>query len=128
MELAGALAHAEVPRLLERTSALVVPSVIAPDGDRDAVPVVALEAMAMEVPVIASDLPGLCEVTAPDRAVEVRRGDAEALAEALAEMAGLPPQRRVEMGRCGRAYVELSHDLRRQVRELRRLFAQAGAF
>lgn len=50
-----------VMRLMATATALVAPSVIAPDGDRDGIPNVILEAFSAELPVIASKLEGIGE-------------------------------------------------------------------
>src|SRR2546422_739996 len=52
----------EVARVhLPAASVLVMPFVIAPDGDRDGLPTTLLEAMARGVPVVSSRLPGIPE-------------------------------------------------------------------
>ena len=87
--------------MLERADLLAAPCVVAADGDRDTMPVVVKEALAMEVPVVASDEVGLPEVVRPEWGRLVPPGDAPALAEALATLlrdAG----KREELGRLGR--------------------------
>lgn len=49
----------EVRGLLERSDVLAASSVVAADGDRDAMHMAVKEALAMEVPVVASDEVGL---------------------------------------------------------------------
>src|SRR5205807_8484547 len=63
--LLGVLDQDGVREALERADLLVMPSVIAPDGDRDSVPVVVKEALALEIPVVASDEGGLQELLEP---------------------------------------------------------------
>ena len=46
-------------------SMLVVPSVVAADGDQDALPVVLWEALAMELPVVGTTVAGIPEVVQP---------------------------------------------------------------
>jgi pimeloyl-ACP methyl ester carboxylesterase len=60
-----------------------MPCVVAADGDRDTMPVVVKEALAMEVPVVASDEVGLPEVVRGGWGRLVPPGDAAALADAL---------------------------------------------
>jgi glycosyltransferase involved in cell wall biosynthesis len=79
--------------------------VVAANGDRDTMPVVVKEALAMEIPVVASDAVGLPEVVRPEWGRLVSPGDAEALARALDEVLSLPPEERAAMGRAGREFV-----------------------
>jgi colanic acid/amylovoran biosynthesis glycosyltransferase len=105
VELVGPLSPDDVAGELERAAVLAVPSVIAADGDRDSMPVVVKEALAMEVPVVASHEVGLPEIVLPAFGRLVAPGDAGALARALAELLSLDPAQREAMGRAGRAHV-----------------------
>ena len=105
VELLGSLEPVAVRGLLEHAEVFCMPCVIASNGDRDSMPVVVKEALAMEVPVVASDEVGLPEIIEPGWGRLVAPGDPEALAEALAELLALPPARRAEMGRLGRQAV-----------------------
>lgn len=105
VELAGPRPQEEVRGLLEEAAVLAMPCVVAPDGDRDSMPVVVKEALAMEVPVVASDEVGLPEVVHPDWGRLHPPGDARALAGALEELLALPPAQRAAMGRAGRTFV-----------------------
>lgn len=105
VEFAGARDPAEVPGLLEDADVLAVPSVVAADGDRDALPVVVQEALAMELPVVVSDVMGLPEVVQDTWGRVVPAGDSAALAAALADVLDRPPPERADMGRAGRAFV-----------------------
>jgi glycosyltransferase involved in cell wall biosynthesis len=106
VELAGRREHGEVRELLESAALVAVPCVVAASGDRDSMPVVAKEALAMEVPVVASDEVGLPELIRPEFGRLVPPGDAPALAAALAELLALAPEERAAMGRAGREHVE----------------------
>lgn len=105
VEFAGARSQEDVRGLLEDAAVLAMPCVVAPDGDRDSMPVVVKEALAMEVPVVASDEVGLPEVVHPGWGRLHPPGDVHALAGALEELLALPPADRVAMGRAGRAFV-----------------------
>jgi glycosyltransferase involved in cell wall biosynthesis len=105
VELAGAKRQAEVRELLESAALLAMPSVVAPDGDRDSMPVVVKEALAMGVPVVATDEVGLPEVVRSDWGRLVPPGDPAALAEAIAELLAMPPDARAKMGARGREFV-----------------------
>jgi len=112
--------------LLENVDLLAVPCVIAPDGDRDAMPVVAKEALAMEVPVVASDEVGLPEIVKPAWGRLVNPGDPYALAQAMDELLCLPLAERVAMGKAGRAFVLEHFDLLREGEKLASLIVETA--
>lgn len=124
--LAGSRQPAEVAGLLEDADVLVAPSVPASDGDRDALPVVVQEALAMELPVIVSDLAGLPEVVRPEWGRVFPPGDRAALAEAMDGLLALPAARRAEMGRAARAWVLRERDRELWARRLVAMLAEAG--
>lgn len=95
-----------VRELLEGADLLAMPCVVAADGDRDSMPVVVKEALAMEVPVVGSDEVGMPEMVRADWGRLVPPADPQALSEAIAEVLALPVEERREMGRRGRAFVE----------------------
>jgi len=79
----------QVRALISQSHALVVPSIAGRGGDAEGLPSVAVEAMGLAVPVIASDaagLDGIAGITTP-------AGDARALADALADTVAHPTQR-----------------------------------
>lgn len=104
--------------LLEGAAVVAIPCVIAPDGDADSMPVIAKEAMAMEVPVVASDAAGLPEVVDATVGRLVRAGDAAALARGLREVLALDPAARAALGRAGRARATGPLGLRTQTQAL----------
>ena len=118
---AGRREHDEVRELLEGAAVLAMPSVIAADGDRDSMPVVVKEALAMEVPVVASDEVGLPEILRPEFGRLVPPGDEAALAAALAELLALPAAERAAMGRAGREFVKEHADSRAEAEKLSEL-------
>jgi glycosyltransferase involved in cell wall biosynthesis len=125
VSLVGAVSPGEVRELLEQTDVLAAPCVVATDGDRDTMPVVVKEALAMEVPVVASDEVGLPEVVRPEWGRLVPPGDAAALAGALDEVLSLPVVERVAMGRAGREFVSSSCDVRAETARLAAWVAEA---
>lgn len=96
---------AAVRDLLEDADLLAIPSVVAADGDRDALPLVAYEALAMEVPIVASDLVGLPEVVRPPWGRLVPPGDPEELAGAIAATLAVPADERRRAARLGREFL-----------------------
>jgi colanic acid/amylovoran biosynthesis glycosyltransferase len=132
VELAGAAEHDAVRARLEAADLLAMPSVVAADGDRDSMPVVVKEALAMEVPVVASDEVGLPEVVQPAWGRLVAPGDPDALAAGIEELLALSVEERAAMGRAGREFVLECCDVEREAARLLELVdgarvAQAGA-
>jgi glycosyltransferase involved in cell wall biosynthesis len=125
VELVGARAPEEIRALLEDAALLAAPCVVAADGDRDTMPVVVKEALAMQVPVVASDEVGLPEVVRPEWGRLVPPGDAAALADAIRELLALPVEQRAAMGRAGREFVLEHCSLSGESRRLAALIAAA---
>jgi glycosyltransferase involved in cell wall biosynthesis len=124
--LVGARGPGEVRELLEDAHLLAMPCVVAADGDRDSMPVVVKEALAMEVPVVVSDEVGLPELVRPDWGRLVPPGDSDALSAAIRELLALPARERAAMGRAGRAHVLAAADVRRETGKLAELIAAAA--
>ncbi len=105
VRLRGALRQDQVAELLRQASVVVLPSVVAPDGQMEGIPVALMEAMATERPVVASALSGIPELI--DHGVNglmVEPGNPEAFGEAIATLL-CDSQLRREMGRRGREKV-----------------------
>ena len=68
---------------LRTAEVIVIPSVIASDGDMEGTPVVLAEACAARVPIVASDLGGMGELLDDSMAWLVEPGDVDGLAAAL---------------------------------------------
>jgi len=58
----GAQKQDRVRQLLQEASIFVLPSIVAEDGKRDGIPVSLMEAMAMELPVVSTQLVGIPEL------------------------------------------------------------------
>jgi glycosyltransferase involved in cell wall biosynthesis len=94
--------------------ALVVPSVIGRGGDAEGLPTVAVEAMTLGVPLIASDQAGLGTVLgAGGPGLLAPAGDAAALAAAMTALAGDPARRRA-FAAAARTVALRDFDARRQ--------------
>jgi colanic acid/amylovoran biosynthesis glycosyltransferase len=125
--LLGPRTQDEVAALLGQANCYAQPSVVAPDGQMEGIPVSIMEALASRLPVVASDLSGIPELVRPgETGWLVPPADAPALADALAEMAANPAEaaRRAD---AGRHLVEQEFDLRRNVEELAALLAARAA-
>lgn len=126
VEWLGSRPPEAVHALLERADLFAMPCVVARDGDRDSSPVVVKEALAMEVPVVASDGFGIDEIVRPGWGRLVPPGRPDALAAAIEEVLDLPPDRRAEMGRAGRAWVAERWNLQREAERLVDLIRRAS--
>ncbi len=106
VQLLGSRPPAEVRAELERADVLAMPCVVAADGDRDSMPVVVKEAMAMELLVVASDEVGLPECVLAPWGWLAPPGDAVALAKQLRAALALDGSARQAAGARARAFVQ----------------------
>ena len=123
--LTGKMTHTELIERYRQATLFVLPSQIAEDGDRDGIPNVLLEAMAMELPVVSTDVSGIPEV--------IKQGvngwlippqDVMALTNAITAVLVNPAQR-ARMGKEGRNLVETMFCNDQNLRLLCDLFAGA---
>jgi glycosyltransferase involved in cell wall biosynthesis len=126
VEFRGTCEPTEVKTALESADLVVAPCVIAQDGDRDTMPVVVKEALAMEVPVVASDEVGLPEVVKPGWGRLARPADSESLADAIEDVLALPASQRAAMGVAGRSFVSEHCSLATETAKLVSLIQNPG--
>lgn len=119
--LTGWLSEAEVTGQLEQAHVLVMPSFA------EGLPMVVMEAMAAARPVIATYVAGTPELVQDQQTGWlVPAGDAAALADQIAEVAGLEAARLTEMGQQARSRVLQRHDVTTEAGKLARLFRDHG--
>jgi colanic acid/amylovoran biosynthesis glycosyltransferase len=124
VRLLGSCSHDEINDLYQRASALSLPCVVAPDGDRDGVPLVIKEAMATELPFIGTRAVAIPEDVPPDGAVLVDPHDWQALGDALARFYSLGREERRAMGVAAREHVLENFTLEAHARQLSALFSE----
>jgi colanic acid/amylovoran biosynthesis glycosyltransferase len=125
VELAGALPREQLVELFSRASVLAAPCVIGSDGNRDGLPTVVTEAMALKVPVVATPVTGIPELVVDGRTgLLVAERDAKALAAAIRRLLE-DPTTAGRLAEAGRERVERNFDLRENVRQLRMLLEGA---
>jgi glycosyltransferase involved in cell wall biosynthesis len=130
VELLGPRPQTEVMKMMREAAVFACPCVVGRDGNRDGLPTVLLEAMALGTPCVATDVTGIPELVRDgETGLCVPEGDPEALAMALArvlEDAAL----RQKLARAGRALVEREFDQHANAARLREIFAAviAGQF
>lgn len=98
---------------------------VQPDGDRDGIPNVVFEAMAMAIPVVCTDISGIPEVvTHGQNGLLVPEKDAVALADALCTLLEQPAVA-AQLGQAGRTTVERTFDAQSNVLHISQLLYSA---
>lgn len=122
VKLVGALPLSEVARRVQRAAVLAAPCVIGKDGNRDGLPTVLLEAMALGTPCVSTRVTGIPEIVRnDDTGLLVPTEDVTALATALRAVLG-DREKRVRLAANARALVERKFDINTNARRLRQLF------
>ncbi len=117
----GAVGQDDIRARYEEADIFCLPS--AAEG----LPIVLMEAMAMELPVVASQVMGVAELVEHGATgLLVRPARPDLLADALARLAE-DPSLRASMGAAGREKVLAAHDARESARQLRELYRGLGA-
>jgi colanic acid/amylovoran biosynthesis glycosyltransferase len=122
----GGLPQQQVRDVVQQAAVLAAPCVVGSDGNRDGLPTVLLEAMALGTPCVATPVTGIPEVLRPDQTgLSVPPGDAPGLATALGRLlddSGL----RVALAAQARALIEMEFDVRRTSGQLRDVLGAAA--
>jgi glycosyltransferase involved in cell wall biosynthesis len=114
----GGLTSDEVMNYFTPDATLVQPSVYAPDGERDGMPTVIAEAMAMGTPVISTHMSGIPEaVRSGANGILVPPEDTAALAAAIWELTSNQPLRQ-GVAEAGKRTVRELYDASRWILEL----------
>lgn len=116
----GAMSHQELLARYQAATMLVAPSLITTRGDRDGIPNVILEAMAMALPVVAANVSGIPEAVDEETGILFEEKNPRALAEAIARLL-LDPILATQLGQAGRRKVRAKFDLNTNVRALKEL-------
>ncbi len=118
VKLVGAVAPDQMVQEYQKSTLFALPCVEEENGNRDGIPNVLAEAMAMSLPVISSKISGIPELIENGKqGVLLEAGSVPELADTLADLLDSPKKRR-EMGRQGRDRVETIFDSKRCLDEL----------
>lgn len=124
VKLAGVIFQEKLQDYYRAADILVLPSIIASDGDRDGIPVALIEAMAIGRPVVSTQVSGIPELVEHGQTgLLVPPGDAEALAEALLTLIR-DESLRQQMGRASREKVIRQFSLNDNIAQVAGLFVE----
>lgn len=117
----------EVAELMRRATVMCTPSVVAPDGNAEGLPMTVVEAQASGLPIVAFPSGGTAEgIVHGETGFVAPPRDEAALAGHLLELLTDPDLRR-RFSRAARRHVEASFDLRRQTAKLEEIYDAARA-
>lgn len=122
IQLEGAQSKSEILRQLGKADVFVLASIIASDGDRDGMPVALAEAMAMQVPVISTDIVGIGELVQPGAGLLVPSKDSTALANAIKSIYKMDVDAQIEMGQQAREIVQGEFEVNAGIDQLGKKF------
>ena len=124
--LTGPLPQAVVKQRLHEAAVMAAPCVIGEDGNRDGLPTVLLEAMALGTPCVATDVTGIPEVIRQNQTgLIVPQHDPVALADALTRMLD-DAVLRTRCARSARALIDEQFDSRHTSEQIRDLLQAAA--
>jgi colanic acid/amylovoran biosynthesis glycosyltransferase len=122
IEMKGALTAGEVQKHLAQSDVFVLPAIVDDHGKRDGIPVALMEAMAMGIPVISTDVSGIPELIENRHSgLLVPEKDVNALADAI-ETSLQDEELRKTISIAARNRIEESFDLQRSAAQMLRLF------
>ncbi len=123
--LAGFLPQREIIAAMRHATLIVAPCVISEEGDRDGLPTVLLEAMALGTPVISTAVAGIPELVIDGETGRcVAPQNAQVLSEAIAGLA-TNHALRSQFSQTARALIEREFDIDRNAARLRDIFSNA---
>jgi glycosyltransferase involved in cell wall biosynthesis len=126
VRLLGARPQAEVMATIQEASVFALPCVVGEDGNRDGLPTVLLEAMALGTACVSTDVTGIPEILQHEETgLQVPQRNPLALADALERLL-TDAQLRVRLAVKARGLIEREFDIEESTARLRELFAQAA--
>ena len=118
VKILGAVEQDEILKLYQQAHIFVLPSITASNGDQEGIPVVLMEAQAVGLPIISTYHSGIPEVIMDGKSgFLVPEKDVNALADRLDYLIK-HPEIWLEMGRCGRNFVEEKYDIKKLNQQL----------
>ncbi len=111
LQFTGAMQQEEIRELLQTWDMLVLPCVVAPDGDMDGIPVTLMEAMACGCPVISTNLSGIPELVIHEKTgILIEPEDGSAVTNSILRLRD-DPALFAKISRGGRRHVEAEFNI-----------------
>lgn len=125
VQLIGPRPQRDVIQIIQQAAVLAAPCLIGDDANRDGLPTVLLEAMAVGTPCVSTNVTGIPEVVHHERTgLMVPQRDPFALAAAIERLLD-DPELRVQLAEAARRLIEADFDIQRNAAELRQVFRVA---
>jgi colanic acid/amylovoran biosynthesis glycosyltransferase len=122
VKLIGPRPQQEVIEEMKQAAVLAMPCIVGSDGDRDGLPNVIQEALALGTPVVSTDVTGIPEVVRDgETGLQVPQNNPQALAVALERLIA-DADLRVQLARDARKMMEAEFDIHRNTARRRALF------
>lgn len=126
VEMLGPRPQAEVIRLVREAAVLAAPCVVGGDGNRDGLPTVLLEAMALGTPCVSTAVTGIPEIVRDGETGRlVPERDPDALASAIVPLLS-DSSLRVRLAEQARGLVEREFDIHRNAAAIRSMFCETS--
>jgi glycosyltransferase involved in cell wall biosynthesis len=124
VSLLGVVFQEDLKDRMAQADICVLPCVIAHDDDMDGIPNTLMEAMAMEIPVISTNISGIPELIDDHQSgLLVPAQDEQALAEAIATLFD-QPELADRLGKAGREKVVAEFEIEKNARQVLSIFKQ----
>jgi glycosyltransferase involved in cell wall biosynthesis len=125
VELVGPRPQSDIIKEVQSAALLAAPCIVCKDGDRDGLPNVIQEALALGTPVVSTDVTGIPEVVRDgETGLQAPQRDPAALAAALERLL-TDRDLRVELTSRARRFMEAEFDIRRNTARRRAMFQAA---
>jgi glycosyltransferase involved in cell wall biosynthesis len=127
VHLLGPIGHPELFRYMQSAAVLAVPSIITADGNREGLPTVLLEAMALGTPCVGARISGIPEALLDGQTgMIVEPGDAEGLATAISSLL-TDSHLRIHIAEQARRRIETHFNIKSNCARLRHIFGESAS-
>ncbi|WP_295901379.1 glycosyltransferase family 4 protein [uncultured Vibrio sp.] len=122
VKMYGSLPQTEVKQRLQKAAVFAAPCVIGDDGNRDGLPTVLLESMALGTPCVSTNVTGIPEVIINNETgLTAEQNDPESLALAIEKLL-LHPELRLSLANNARKLIEQEFDIDINAESIRQCF------